>query len=197
MFDLKGADPVAIASVLSVDPIMAPLVSARPGSRVPGGWRDSRSAVRAVLGQQTERSRHQLASRVVSQLARWSQIVSLPPDRPMPSHGRSDSTSKRCPAWGFLRPAQRRSSASRLHEVTTRICSIRDADLVGSGSRYHAASGVSATDRLNTSRCARSARATRSSPETSASRVRSARATSRRHPGTASTRGALATVARL
>ena len=49
MFDLS-ADPVAIASVLSVDPVMAPLVSARPGLRVPGAGTDSRSRCAPCLG---------------------------------------------------------------------------------------------------------------------------------------------------
>ena len=66
MFDLS-ADPVAIASVLSLDPVMAPLVSARPGLRVPGGWEGFEVAVRAVLGQQISlKFATQLASRVVS-----------------------------------------------------------------------------------------------------------------------------------
>jgi AraC family transcriptional regulator of adaptative response / DNA-3-methyladenine glycosylase II len=65
MFDLS-ADPVAIASVLSVDPAMAPLVSARPGLRVPGGWDGFEVAVRAVLGQQISlKFATQLASRIV------------------------------------------------------------------------------------------------------------------------------------
>ncbi len=66
MFDLS-ADPGAIAAVLSSDPILAPLVSARPGLRVPGGWDGFEIAVRAVLGQQiTLKAATQLASRIVS-----------------------------------------------------------------------------------------------------------------------------------
>jgi AraC family transcriptional regulator, regulatory protein of adaptative response / DNA-3-methyladenine glycosylase II len=75
MFDLS-ADPVAIASVLSLDPVMAPLVSARPGLRVPGGWEGFEVAVRAVVGQQISlKFATQLASRVVSA------IGTLVPDR--------------------------------------------------------------------------------------------------------------------
>jgi AraC family transcriptional regulator of adaptative response / DNA-3-methyladenine glycosylase II len=51
VFDL-GADPVAIASHLSADSRLAPLISARPGLRVPGAWDGFELAVRAVLGQQ-------------------------------------------------------------------------------------------------------------------------------------------------
>jgi len=66
MFDLS-ADPQAIAAVLSADPILAPLVAARPGLRVPGGWDGFEIAVRAILGQQiTVRAAIQLASRVVA-----------------------------------------------------------------------------------------------------------------------------------
>jgi AraC family transcriptional regulator of adaptative response / DNA-3-methyladenine glycosylase II len=66
MFDLS-ADPAAIAAVLSSDPLLAPLVSARPGLRVPGGWDGFEIAVRAVLGQQiTLSAGTKLAGRIVS-----------------------------------------------------------------------------------------------------------------------------------
>jgi AraC family transcriptional regulator of adaptative response / DNA-3-methyladenine glycosylase II len=51
VFDL-AADPVAIGAHLSQDPVMAPLVAARPGLRVPGAWDGFELAVRAILGQQ-------------------------------------------------------------------------------------------------------------------------------------------------
>lgn len=51
MFDLD-AIPDAIADVLSADPILAPLVTARPGLRVPGAINGFELAVRAILGQQ-------------------------------------------------------------------------------------------------------------------------------------------------
>jgi AraC family transcriptional regulator of adaptative response / DNA-3-methyladenine glycosylase II len=47
-----GADPGAIETHLSEDPLLAPLVAARPGLRVPGGWDGFELGVRAVLGQQ-------------------------------------------------------------------------------------------------------------------------------------------------
>jgi AraC family transcriptional regulator of adaptative response / DNA-3-methyladenine glycosylase II len=66
MFDL-GADPGAIAAALSCDPVLAPLVSARPGLRVPGGWDGFEIAVRSMLGQQiTVKAATQLAGRIVS-----------------------------------------------------------------------------------------------------------------------------------
>jgi AraC family transcriptional regulator of adaptative response / DNA-3-methyladenine glycosylase II len=51
VFDL-GADPDTIAAGLGDDPVLAPLVKARPGLRVPGGWDGFEIAIRAVLGQQ-------------------------------------------------------------------------------------------------------------------------------------------------
>jgi AraC family transcriptional regulator of adaptative response / DNA-3-methyladenine glycosylase II len=51
VFDLS-ADPQAINIHLSSDPVLAPLVQARPGLRAPGGWDGFELAMRAVLGQQ-------------------------------------------------------------------------------------------------------------------------------------------------
>jgi AraC family transcriptional regulator of adaptative response / DNA-3-methyladenine glycosylase II len=51
VFDL-AADPVSIGEQLGEDPILAPLVRARPGLRVPGAWDGFELAVRAILGQQ-------------------------------------------------------------------------------------------------------------------------------------------------
>lgn len=46
------ADPVAVDTHLARDPVLAPLVAARPGLRVPGHVDGTELAVRAVLGQQ-------------------------------------------------------------------------------------------------------------------------------------------------
>src|SRR5205814_9732629 len=46
------ADPAQLGAALSTDPILAPLVAARPGLRVPGAVDGFEIAVRAVLGQQ-------------------------------------------------------------------------------------------------------------------------------------------------
>jgi AraC family transcriptional regulator, regulatory protein of adaptative response / DNA-3-methyladenine glycosylase II len=51
VFDL-AADPVMIGAHLSRDPVLARLVAARPGLRVPGAWDGFELAVRAILGQQ-------------------------------------------------------------------------------------------------------------------------------------------------
>jgi AraC family transcriptional regulator of adaptative response / DNA-3-methyladenine glycosylase II len=46
------ADPVPIDAALAADELLAPLVQARPGLRVPGSYDGFELAVRAVLGQQ-------------------------------------------------------------------------------------------------------------------------------------------------
>jgi AraC family transcriptional regulator of adaptative response / DNA-3-methyladenine glycosylase II len=51
VFDL-ASDPDTIGSHLSLDPMLAPLVAARPGLRVPGAWDGFELAVRAIFGQQ-------------------------------------------------------------------------------------------------------------------------------------------------
>lgn len=51
MFDLD-ADPRAIATALSADPRLKPLLRERPGLRLPSGWDGFEIAVRAILGQQ-------------------------------------------------------------------------------------------------------------------------------------------------
>jgi AraC family transcriptional regulator, regulatory protein of adaptative response / DNA-3-methyladenine glycosylase II len=51
VFDL-AADPDMIGAHLSLDPVLAPLISARPGLRVPGAWDGFELAVRAIFDQQ-------------------------------------------------------------------------------------------------------------------------------------------------
>ena len=51
VFDL-AADPDLIGAHLALDPVLAPLVAARPGLRVPGAWDGFERAVRAIFGQQ-------------------------------------------------------------------------------------------------------------------------------------------------
>src|SRR5215469_5212955 len=68
LFDL-GAEPTAIVAALGSDPVLAPLVRARPGLRVPGAWDGFEIAVRAVLGQQISvREATRLCGRLVSML---------------------------------------------------------------------------------------------------------------------------------
>lgn len=66
VFDL-AADPLAISAQLATDPTLAPLVSKRPGLRVPGAWDGFELAMRAVLGQQiTVSGAIRLAGRMVA-----------------------------------------------------------------------------------------------------------------------------------
>ena len=51
VFDL-AADPARVGMELAADPLIGPLVRARPGLRIPGVWDPFECAVRAVLGQQ-------------------------------------------------------------------------------------------------------------------------------------------------
>jgi AraC family transcriptional regulator, regulatory protein of adaptative response / DNA-3-methyladenine glycosylase II len=78
LFDVD-ADPGAIATVLGADPLLAPLVCARPGLRVPGSADAEEIAIRAVLGQQVSVARATaLAARLTGQLGE---------PLPQPRHG--------------------------------------------------------------------------------------------------------------
>jgi len=60
------ADPRAVDDLLGADPVLAPLIAARPGTRVPGHVDGFELAVRAVLGQQvTVRGATTLLARLV------------------------------------------------------------------------------------------------------------------------------------
>ena len=66
LFDVD-ADGLAIGKHLSRDPLLAPLVAARPGLRVPGAWEPFEIAVRAILGQQVSvAAARTLAGRLVA-----------------------------------------------------------------------------------------------------------------------------------
>ncbi|UZE10675.1 DNA-3-methyladenine glycosylase family protein [Pseudomonas sp. B21-053] len=67
MFDLD-ADLPAIQQHLAADPLMAQLITERPGLRVPGAWDGLELAIRAVLGQQiTVSAAIKLAGKLVEQ----------------------------------------------------------------------------------------------------------------------------------
>jgi AraC family transcriptional regulator of adaptative response / DNA-3-methyladenine glycosylase II len=69
LFDLD-ADPQAVTDALGADPVLGPLVRARPGLRVPGAASGFEVAVRAVLGQQiTVAAARTLAGRITARLA--------------------------------------------------------------------------------------------------------------------------------
>ena len=77
LFDLD-ADPAAIGSALASDRILAPLVHARPGLRIPGAYDGFELAVRAVLGQQVSVSAGRtFAARLA---ARYGSPLAVPDD---------------------------------------------------------------------------------------------------------------------
>ncbi len=70
MFDLE-ADTATIVRQLSKDELLAPIVRAAPGLRVPGAWDGFEQAVRAVLGQQVSvAAARRLVSLVVAEYGR-------------------------------------------------------------------------------------------------------------------------------
>jgi len=75
IFDLDA--PVAdIRGVLSKDAVLAPLLRARPGIRVPGAWDGFELTVRAILGQQVSvKAATTLAGRIA---ARYGTAISIP-----------------------------------------------------------------------------------------------------------------------
>ena len=90
VFDL-AADPRAINAQLAEDGVLAPLVAARPGLRVPGAWDGFELAVRAVLGEQiTVAAAVRLAGKLVAKyglpLARGLETEGLTHVFPRPEH---------------------------------------------------------------------------------------------------------------
>jgi 3-methyladenine DNA glycosylase/8-oxoguanine DNA glycosylase len=82
------ADPCAIARALAADPRLAPLVAARPGLRVPGGFDGFELGVRAILGQQVSvAGASTLAGRLVAAYG-----------RPLPAHLAGDGLTHTFPA---------------------------------------------------------------------------------------------------
>lgn len=68
MFDID-ADPTAIAQHLSHDPVLKPLLDAKPGLRLPGAWDGFEIGVRAIIGQQISvKGARTIASRLVERL---------------------------------------------------------------------------------------------------------------------------------
>ncbi|EJM72918.1 DNA-3-methyladenine glycosylase family protein [Pseudomonas sp. GM55] len=78
MFDLDAELTTIHRHLISVDPLMARLITRRPGLRVPGAWDGLELAIRAVLGQQiTVAAAIRLAGKLVVQYG-------APLGRPLP-----------------------------------------------------------------------------------------------------------------
>ncbi|MDR5774311.1 AlkA N-terminal domain-containing protein [Caballeronia sp. LP006] len=89
MFDLH-ADPRRIASVLSRDPLLAPLLDASPGLRVPGAWSGFELVVRTIVGQQVSvKGASTIMGRIVQRAGRMI-----------------DGHSHEATAWRFPTPAE-------------------------------------------------------------------------------------------
>lgn len=82
IFDLSS-DPAAVDEHLATDPVLGPLIEARPGLRIPGAWDGFELAVRAVLGQQVSvAGARTLASRIVDRFG--DPLPGAPPNRLFP-----------------------------------------------------------------------------------------------------------------
>lgn len=79
------ADPQAVDEALSGDPVMAPLVEARPGLRVPGSVDGFETAVRAVLGQQVSLAGARTLTARLLRLAGTGDVPGRPELRTFPS----------------------------------------------------------------------------------------------------------------
>jgi AraC family transcriptional regulator of adaptative response / DNA-3-methyladenine glycosylase II len=120
MFDL-AADPERINGHLAEDPVLAPLVAARPGLRVPGAWDRFELAVRTILGEQIIESR---ARRFIGHLVEACGTVIVDPAAQalglthlFPSPGQlADVELSRV---GFLSSAQAITISSLARAVTT------------------------------------------------------------------------------
>jgi DNA-3-methyladenine glycosylase II len=89
MFDV-GADPRAIGRSLARDPLLAPLVEAAPGLRVPGAWSGFELVVRTIVGQQVSvKGASTIMARIVQRAGR-----------------RIDGHAHEGTAWRFPTPAE-------------------------------------------------------------------------------------------
>ena len=120
------ADPVPIGAALAADPVIGPLVRARPGLRVPGAYDGFELAVRAVLGQQVSVAAARTFAGRLARLARGDGPPEPPDRRPAPRQplARSPET----PGRGFV-PGQ----AGELSALFPGAAELAGADLSGLG----------------------------------------------------------------
>ena len=120
------ADPVPIDAALAADPVIAPLVRARPGLRVPGAYDGFELAVRAVLGQQVSVAAARTFAGRLARLAR-GEGPPEPPDR-HPAPRQPLARSPEPPGRGFM-PGQ----AGELSALFPGAAELAGADLSGLG----------------------------------------------------------------
>jgi AraC family transcriptional regulator, regulatory protein of adaptative response / DNA-3-methyladenine glycosylase II len=118
------ADPVAIDAALAADPVIAPLVRARPGLRVPGSYDGFELAVRAVLGQQVSVAAARTFAGRLARLARRDDLPVPPGYHPAPGQPRPPEIA----AGGFV-PGQ----AGELSALFPDAAELAGADLSGLG----------------------------------------------------------------
>jgi AraC family transcriptional regulator of adaptative response / DNA-3-methyladenine glycosylase II len=119
------ADPVAIDAALAADEVLAPLVRARPGLRVPGAYDGFELAVRAVLGQQVSvAAARTFAGRLA---ARHGAALARGDDSPEPPDRRS------APGQPRPRPTGAGREATELTTLFPAAADLVDADLAGLG----------------------------------------------------------------
>lgn len=123
-------DPAAVGAVLGGDPLLAPLVAARPGLRVPGSVDGFECAVRAVLGQQVSvAGAVTLATRLVR---RHGQVLGAP----------DGTLTHRFPTPGALAEADLSGlgiTGARIRALQALASAVLAGDLVLDGREDHAA----------------------------------------------------------
>ena len=124
------ADPVAIDAALAADPVIAPLVRARPGLRVPGSYDGFELAVRAVLGQQVSVAAARTFAGRLARLARGDDLPKPPGHHPAPGQPRARPRARppETAAGGFV-PGQ----AGELSALFPQAAELAGADLSGLG----------------------------------------------------------------
>jgi AraC family transcriptional regulator of adaptative response / DNA-3-methyladenine glycosylase II len=126
VFDLD-VDPAAVADVLAADPVLAPLVAASPGLRVPGSVEPFETVVRAIVGQQVSiAGARTVTGRIVTSIGEPLRIAGTPLTHVFPA---PDALAAADRAW-FPMPARR---AATIVEVGARVAAgrlvlVHDAD---------------------------------------------------------------------
>jgi AraC family transcriptional regulator of adaptative response / DNA-3-methyladenine glycosylase II len=132
------ADPVAVDDALASDPLLAPLVHAAPGRRVPGAVDGAELAVRAVLGQQVSvAGARTLAGRLTAALgeplpealADGERAAPAEPPPGAPAGGRLTHAFPTAAALAAADPAGLPLTRARAHALTSLCGAVADGSL--------------------------------------------------------------------